>query len=123
MAGLMLLLLAAGGIRRIDLDEDGLTLIPTLPVRPRRRYLFRHLGPFHVHTTELRGRAPMLSVRSTVEPGSPYRVLGIWPREEVSVGQGYALSYGGEPLSLDELVAVLEQRRLAALARPALRSL
>jgi hypothetical protein len=112
--GIGLLLVVAAIHRRIDVDQDGLTFVPLLPIVPMQHVPFAAMGPF-TSTSPAGARGVSDYLRAELAPGMSLRACGLFPVAHVSVGSGYGrASYTAEPLSLPELQTLLERYRVAA---------
>jgi hypothetical protein len=98
---------------RIELDGDGITLLPLVPVRPRQRIPFNSLGSFDLKKPSRFGRGYYyLTVRAPItEPGRNYLVGGFIPRHSLEIQAIFALKGSSKSLGADELVALLEEYR------------
>jgi hypothetical protein len=92
--------------RRIDIDTDGITLVPLLPILPTQRLRFASLGPFEVRSSRFAG------VRAIVDEAATYRVGGVLRRGEVSIAAAsYKSAFGDAALRADQLRDLLERYR------------
>ena len=103
--GLAVVLGAVTTTRRIDVDRDGLTFVPLLPVMPTQQVSFDTLGPFAIR----RGR--YTGVYAPLDASATYRLGGVFRRGEVVIGPSFEPDFTDAPLTPTELQELLEKIR------------
>jgi hypothetical protein len=96
--------------RRIDLDTDGITLVPLLPLLRPQHVSFAALGRFEARQS----RPPAVS--APLEPGATFRVGGLFRRSRLTIHAVYDTAFGDGVLPAADLRAVFEDYRGAASA-------
>jgi hypothetical protein len=96
--------------RRIDVDAEGLTFVPLLPIRPRQRFPYTAFKPFEdgVSTATCgpaRGRPRQRAKISN--PAYAYRTAGLFRRDVIETTNFYAPSYSASALDADAFIAAL----------------
>jgi hypothetical protein len=88
--------------RRIELDGQGLTLVPFLPIRPCRRVAFSDVGSISVNHSGWYASAPYGVVR-----------IARLSHRDINLAAMYGNSYGSRPLAADDLVSLIDHSRHA----------
>jgi hypothetical protein len=101
--------------RRIDLDTDGITLVPLLPVLRAQSLPFGALGSFETRES----RPPTVS--APVDPSATFRLAGLFRRSRLSIRAVYDTAFADGVLGAAELRDIFEGYRgsaTAAVAQP-----
>jgi hypothetical protein len=97
--------------QRIDVDEDGLTFVPLLPIRPRQRFPYAAFKPFEdgVSTVVYGPARGKPRQRATItDPAYAYKVAGLFPRKVIETTNFYGVSYSETALGAREFIASLD---------------
>lgn len=105
--------------RRIDVDGDGITIVPALPIRPAQRFRFDSPGAFVPRWQEamgakwMRGYSPpgYVGVQVPITGGPSYRFAGVFPQRTIKLNTLYAAPGQPNALSIAELCDLLEMYR------------
>jgi hypothetical protein len=104
--------------RRIEVEADGSTFVPLLPLRRRWRFPFSALGRFHVKRTSWWLRDDVAVVTAPIVDPRPTDVSGgIFARTAVEIPAVYAPARGEPALEPQELVDLLTTYWEASLRR------
>jgi hypothetical protein len=94
---------------RIDVTDDSIVFVPSVPIRPKQRVPRSALGPFDVKTVKKRMASTYTSVRADItRDGVRYRVAGVFPRKCIELSPIYALTRGGQNLAPERLAEFLQ---------------
>jgi hypothetical protein len=91
--------------RRIDLDTDGITLVPLLPLLRAQSLSFSALGRFEAR----KSRPPAVS--APVDPGATFRLAGLFRRSRLTIRAVYDTAFADCVLGAAELRDLFEDYR------------
>jgi len=100
--------------KRIDIDADGITVVPLLPLRRSQRFAFQCLGPFSpkkVQWYQYRYGSENLWVRVPIASGPSYKLAGLFAQRHIDFSATFTAPGQASPLTQAELVELLERYR------------
>ncbi len=100
--------------KRIDIDADGLTVVPLLPLRRSQRFAFRCLGAFSPVTVpwyQYRYGRQGLWVRVPITSGPSYKLAGLFSQRHIDFSATFTAPGQASALTQAELVELLERYR------------
>lgn len=98
------------GIRRIDLDAQGVTLVPLFPLRRKQTFRWSDLGTFYRNTSRMYAMSPAM-LQAAILAGKPYRVMGVYQKWNLTIPAILAPTRLGSALGADTMFALLDSYR------------
>ena len=99
--------------RRIDLDAQGITCIPLIPLWRKQSFRWSDIGtPFERNTgwtyRRVYRRSGNTILQAPILYGKPYRVMGVFPSRKLTLSPLVATSLRGSPLGEEALLFLLD---------------
>jgi hypothetical protein len=111
--------------KRIDVDGDGITIVPLVGIRPSQHFRFDCLGPFASRPPQWYRYMAVTSwaqnsfVRVPITSGPPYKIAGLFAQQKIDFSTLYTGPGQATALSRTELIELLERYRTGHAPEPA----
>jgi hypothetical protein len=100
------------GIRRVDLDGEGITYIPLLSLRRTQSFKWSEIGNFEVKTFGSHIHSPTArSLQAPIWEGRSSRVMSLLPRSTLILPTLFARRPGAAAMSANELLSLVNSYR------------
>ena len=100
--------------RRLDLDSQGISFVPLIPLRRTQTFQWSEVGSFERKTGWLYRGAPSPVYEAPIFSGRKFCVFWIWRSSKLGLSGAYAASPFGRSLDADALLALVASYRSPA---------